>query len=152
MGVSKATVYTKGTKHKLTLQFKENGSKINATKLTWKSSKKSVASVSKKGVVTGKKSGNATITAKYKGKSYSCKIKVKKPSFKLKKTEATIKKGKKVTIKSSAVPKAAVKYASMNKKIATVSSKGVVTGRKKGTVKIKVTCNGMKKYFTVTVK
>ncbi|MEO2626594.1 Ig-like domain-containing protein, partial [Blautia wexlerae] len=43
-------------------------------------------------------------------------------------------------------------YKSSNSKIATVSSKGVVKGKKKGTAKITVTCNGVKKVFTVKVK
>ena len=45
-------------------------------KITWKSSKKSVASVSRTGVVTAKKSGKATITAKYNGEKYKCKVTV----------------------------------------------------------------------------
>lgn len=47
-----------------------------SSKPVWKSSNSKVASVSSKGVVTGKKIGSATITAVIKGKSYSCKIKV----------------------------------------------------------------------------
>lgn len=47
-------------------------------KVTWKSSKKKVASVTKKGVVAGKKAGTAKITAKCKGKKFSCKVTVKK--------------------------------------------------------------------------
>lgn len=49
----------------------------NATgKITWKSSKKSVAAVNKKGVVTAKKAGKATITATYKNKKYKCTVTV----------------------------------------------------------------------------
>ena len=44
----------------------------------WESSNKSIATVSSKGKVTAKKAGKATITAKVNGKSYSCKITVKK--------------------------------------------------------------------------
>ena len=33
-----------------------------------------------------------------------------------------------------------------------VKAKGVVKGKKKGTAKITVTCNGVKKVFTVKVK
>ena len=49
------------------------------TTLTWTSSKKSVATVNKKGVVTGKKARTATITVKTaNGKKHSIKITVKK--------------------------------------------------------------------------
>jgi hypothetical protein len=44
----------------------------------WTSSKKSVATVSSKGVVKAKKKGTATITAKVSGKKYTCKVTVLK--------------------------------------------------------------------------
>ena len=47
-------------------------------KVKWSSSKKSVATVSKKGVVKGKKAGKATITAKIGKKRWTCKVTVKK--------------------------------------------------------------------------
>lgn len=58
---------------KLTLKLKN----AKASKVKWSSSKKKVATVSKNGVVKAKKKGKATITAKYKGKKYKCKITVK---------------------------------------------------------------------------
>lgn len=55
--------------------------KITGTKkkVTWSTSKKSVATVSSKGKVTAKKAGTATITAKVDGKKYTCKVTVKNP-------------------------------------------------------------------------
>ena len=47
-------------------------------KVTWKSNKPSVATVSSKGKVTAKKAGTATITAKVAGKTLKCKVTVKK--------------------------------------------------------------------------
>lgn len=47
-------------------------------KVKWSSSKKKVASVNKKGKVTAKKVGKATITAKVAGKKLKCKVTVKK--------------------------------------------------------------------------
>lgn len=49
-------------------------------RVSWSSSKKSVATVSAKGVVKAKKKGTAKITAKAGGKKYSCKVTVKKAS------------------------------------------------------------------------
>ena len=46
-------------------------------KVTWKSSKKKVASVSAKGIVRGKSAGTAKITAKSNKKSYTCTVIVK---------------------------------------------------------------------------
>lgn len=45
--------------------------------IKWSSSKTSVATVSSKGVVTAVKAGKATITAKFKQKSYKCTVTVK---------------------------------------------------------------------------
>lgn len=50
--------------------------KIKATNVTWWSSNKSIATVSKWGTITAKNEGSATITAKYNNKKYTCTIKV----------------------------------------------------------------------------
>lgn len=52
--------------------------KITGTKnkVTWTSSKKSVATVSSTGKVTAKGIGSATVTAKVDSKKYTCKVKV----------------------------------------------------------------------------
>ena len=71
---SKKTIYV-GETFTLTLKNAPSDAKI-----TWKSSKKSVATVDKTGVVTAKKNGKTTITAKYGKKTYKCKITVKKKS------------------------------------------------------------------------
>ena len=47
-----------------------------ANKVKWSSSNKAVARVSK-GKIIGRKPGKAVITARYKGKQYRCKVKVK---------------------------------------------------------------------------
>lgn len=59
-----------------TMQLKIKGTK---KKVTWSSNKKSVATVSKKGKVTARKVGTATITAKVGKKKFKCKVTVKKP-------------------------------------------------------------------------
>lgn len=69
----KSVTITKGKTYKLKLK------KATAKKVKWSSSKKSVATVSKSGTVKAKKAGKATITAKYKGKKYKCKVTVKNP-------------------------------------------------------------------------
>lgn len=75
-----------------------------------------------------------------------------KKSIQLAKKKLVIKKGKKATIKVKSKPAGKLKYKSANKKIATVSSKGVVKGKKKGTTKITVSCSGVKAVVKVTVK
>lgn len=55
------------------VQLKLLNAKGNAT---WKTNKKSVATVSKSGKVAGVSKGTCKITAKYKGKTYRCTVKV----------------------------------------------------------------------------
>lgn len=65
---------------KLTLVKGEKATlKLNGTNqaITWKSSNKKVAAVSKSGLITAKKKGTATITATVLKKKYKCKIIVK---------------------------------------------------------------------------
>ena len=51
-----------------------------------------------------------------------------------------------------AAPVSKVTFKSSNKKVATVSSKGVVKAKKKGTATITVKCNGITRKFKITVK
>jgi len=145
---SSATIYTKGST-KITLKATITGGSKTAT---WKSSNSKIATVSSKGVVTAKKAGKATISVTANGVTNKCVITVKNPSLKLAKSTAAIKVGRKLTIKATATPTAKITYKSSNKKIATVTSKGVVKGIKKGTAKITITANGVKRTFKVTVK
>ena len=145
---SASTIYTKG----------QTSTKITVTKYgvtgtaKFTSSNKSIATVDSKGVVKAKKAGTVKITAQVGSYKKVVTIKVRNASLKLAKTTATVKKGKTTTIKVSAVPTGKVTYTSSNKKVATVTSKGVVKGVKKGTATITVKCNGMTAKFKVTVK
>ena len=70
-------------------------------KVKFTSSNKKVATVTSKGVVKAKKAGKATITVKIGTYTQKIVIQVKKPSLKLAKSFATIKKGKTVKIKAT---------------------------------------------------
>lgn len=52
-------------------------------KVTWKSSKSTVAAVNKNGKVTAKKKGTAVITATANGKKAKCVVKVSNPNYKI---------------------------------------------------------------------
>ena len=130
-------------------------------KVTWKSSKKTVVSV-KNGKIKGLKAGKSVISAKTSnGKTAKCTVTVKNAPKKLKlnaKNNAkTLKKGKKFQIKVTFPSNAysnKLTYSSSNKKVATVSSKGLVkAAKKKGTAVITVKAfNGKKAKLTVKVK
>lgn len=133
---------TKGDK----LQLKVTGT---SAKVKWSSSNKKIATVTSKGVVKGGKKGTATITAKVNGKTFKCKVTVETP--KISKSKASVNKGKTITL-SIKNTKQKVKWSSSNKKIATVNSKGVVKGIKKGTVTITAKVGNKKYTCKITVK
>lgn len=136
---SSQNVLMDGT-YKLTVKNQVKGSKY-----TWTSSNKNVATVSKTGVVTGVYTGTATITCKVKApkKTYTLKSKITvlKPatSFEISNKITAMNLGQKSNLAGVVSPTSAtdkVTWTSSNKKIATVSAKGVVTALKEGSVKI----------------
>ena len=127
-------------------------------KLTFTSSNKKVAAVSKDGTITAKKAGKANITVKAGKKKVTVKVTVEKvaPTGMNKVPESkTLKKGKSFTIKPKLTPSGAeakITYRSSNKKIATVNAKGKVTAKKKGTATITVKAGNVIRTCVVTVK
>ena len=111
--------------------------------------------------ITAKKAGKATITVTLKsGASANITVNVKKGKVAatkitgIKKT-VTLKKGKKLTLKPVLSPITCtekVTYTSSNKKVATVSAKGVVKALKKGKATIKVKAGKKTVTCKVTVK
>ena len=113
-------------------------------KLTFISSNKKVAAVSKDGTITAKKAGKANITVKAGKKKVTVKVTVQAPApTGINGVPATkaLKKGKSFTIKPKLIPSGAeakITYSSSNKKVATVNAKGKVTAKGKGTAVITV--------------
>lgn len=135
--------------------------------VVWTSSDESVATVSAEGVVTGVKAGTAVITATAGSVKAECTVTVSKPApavTKVTKVTVTasarnIAAGKKVQLKAAVAPSKAtnkaVTWKSSNTKVATVSSKGVVSFNKKaGGKKVTITAtakDGSKKYGKITL-
>ena len=120
---------------------------------TFKSSNTKVLTVNKTtGKITPKAAGKTTITVTCGSAKTTCTVTVKNPTLTLTKSSASISVKKTTTIKAKATPSKTIKYKSSNKKVATVNSKGVVKGIRKGKATITVTCNGVSRKFTVTVK
>ena len=127
--------------------------KGTSKKATWKTSKKSIAAISAKKnasvKITAKKVGTSTITATINKKKYNCKVTVVNP--KISKSKLSLTVGNTSTLKVTG-GSGTVKWASANKKIATVSKTGKITAKTAGTVKITATQNGKKLTCTVTIK
>ena len=152
-----AKTATVGAGQSVTLKATVSPSKASQ-KCTWATSNKKVATVTSGGKVVAKGVGTATITVKtYNGKKATCKITVKKApkSVKLSKTAITLTKGKTYTLKAtlSSGSAGSTAWSTSNKKVTTVSSKGVVTAKAKGTAYITVkTYNGKTAKCKVVVK
>lgn len=181
-GTATITITSGGVSSKVKITVKVPQVKINKTKasikinktvqlkltttpnggtVSWKTSNKKIATVSKSGVVKGLDKGTVTITGtyKYKGKTYTktCKVTVQAPKVKLNKTNATVYIKNSVQLKASVYPKGSkITWSSSDKKIATVSKSGKVSALKKGKVNItaKYTFKGKtyKAVCKVTVK
>lgn len=156
LSAPKSTIYTGGNKDK-TVQLKLNGVAESTYTVSYKSSKPSVASVSKKGKVTAKKKGSAKITATVKignsTKTVSKTIKVKKAylKFSKKKTSLKVKKSYKYRVKAYGIKASSVRFKSSKASVLKINKKtGKATAKKKGTAKI--TASYKKAKVTVKVK
>lgn len=122
----------------------------------YSSSNKKVATVDKKGKVKAAAAGIAKITVKSGSESIVYTITVPgTTAIKGIKSSVSIKKGKRYILKPklSYTEKAdKVTYKSSNKKIATVSKKGVIKGKKKGTATITIKSGKITKKCKVKVK
>ena len=160
----KATALYKDGKVCASLKKKYNTLQLSYKYFRFSSSNNKVATVSKKGVVKAKKKGTVTLTMTH---IYDHRIKTsvkmqvkakKKGKIMLAQKSATIGVGNTVKISVKSVKNMggkAMKYTTSNKSIATVSDKGVVTGKSAGEAKITVTSVLNKKNkttFKVTVK
>jgi len=149
--------YTLAKGKTLTLKPKRNPSNSDEG-ITYVSSNKKVATVTSKGVVKALKAGTATITVKSGSQKVTVKItvpKTKTKSLTSLKSSYTVKKGKTLTLKPKKNPsnsEEGITYVSSNKKVATVSSKGVVKGVKKGTAYITVKSGKVSKKVKIVVK
>lgn len=127
-------------------------------KVTYSSSNKKVATVSSKGVIKAKKAGTAKITVKSGKKKVVVTVKVtgvKTTNLSGVPAAKNVSKGKSFKIKAIATPKNTdekITFKSSNKKVATVTSKGVVKGLKKGAATITVQSGSKKMTCKMTVK
>lgn len=123
----------------------------NNSKVTWKSSKKSVATIDIDGIVTGIKPGETTITATADGSKATCKFTVKSPTIKLNKSRITLYRTQTAklipTVSSSINPT----WKTNKKSVAVVDEFGTITAVKHGTATITATVDGISKSCEVVV-
>ena len=148
----KVTVEPKGLKYKKKT-IRKNARFTNVlvgakAGVKWSSSNKKVATVNGKGVVKGKKSGTCKVVARFGGKKYTCKVTVVNP--RLNKKKITVYNSRSFRLKVTG-GKGRIRWKSGNKKVATVSKKGTVTGIKGGTCTVTAVRNGIALKCRITV-
>lgn len=147
------------------LQQRRSTNKIKVTMAngdsvkSWTSSNRRIATVNNKGVITaGRQNGTAKITVTLKsGKKASLNVKVQSTrvvttSISGLRSRETLKRGQKLTLKPVINPitsQEGITYASSNRNVAVVNSKGVITARAKGATRI--TVRSGRKYYTIRV-
>ena len=145
----------------LTLRVKQtykSGGKIKSVRTT----NKKIVKVDKKGKITGKKAGKATVTITYtNGSRRIYQVKVQKGIVKTtavsvnKRNIILARKGKSFQLRVTLTPVTSqqkVTYKSSNSKVAAVNSKGKIVAKKKGTATITVKSGNKKITCKVKVK
>lgn len=124
----------------------------NHSDVTWKSSKKSVATIDEYGTVTGIKPGETTITASADGTSATCKVRVKLPKVKLNKTKIKLYRGHSCQLSATVSSGVDPTWRTNKKSVAVVDETGTITAIKHGTATITAKVDGVEKRCEVIVE
>ena len=163
------TVQMKVNTHSITLRTGQSTSSVKVTNSTpyfrvvaWYSDNTSIAKVNPYGNITaGKRPGKTYVTVVMStGEAAKIKVTVQKGKIKTKsisglKKKVSVNKGKTLKLTPVLSPQTSqekISYSSSNKKVATVSSKGVITARKKGSTTITIKSGKISVKCKVTVK
>lgn len=153
------TLKVSGKKVKVGKKVKLNAKATKGAKLSYKSSNKKIATVSRRGVITGKKAGKVkiTITAKkekYKTTKKTVTVKVSRQDQVITAPDVTLTAGQNLNLGAKA--RTALAYKSSNTKVVSVDQNGNLTAKRPGTAKItlsaKTSVTFNKASRTVTVK
>lgn len=132
--------------------FKLTAKTSNGTTPTYKSNKKSVATVSENGKVTAIKPGNAIITVKADQTEVQCKVNVKKPIITLSAKNYTLHAGDTQKINAKVSSGLDPVWSSSKSSVAFVDQSGDVTAVKSGTATIKAKLDGVIATCVITVQ
>lgn len=162
---SKTIKLAKGKKAALKTTVRVTPNRASNKKVTYKSSNKKIATVTSKGIVTGKKAGTASITVtskKNKKKIAVVTVKVVKgkvTNITFGQTSGVLRAGRTAKLKAAVTTSAGgsrdVVWTTSNKKVATVDKNGKVKAVKPGTATITVkAADGTEKkaVYKLTVK
>ncbi len=123
----------------------------NGSPVTWKSSKKSIATVNEYGTVTSLKPGETEITATADGTVVSCKFTVLSPKVILSKSSISLYRGQSFKLTSDVSSGIPPVWKTNKKSVATVNKTGTITAIKHGTAIITATVDGVSSECLITV-
>ncbi len=124
-----------------------------SSKLTpsWRTNKKSVATVAENGLVTAQKHGTAIITAVVSGVTKTCTINVRQPVITFDTYNITIKKGEQKKLNAAVSSGNTPVWSSSNLNVASVDASGNITGVQKGKAYVYAAEDGIKIRCTVNI-
>ncbi len=141
-----STVMTVGKSKKLKLAGTNPYSKVK-----WSINKKSLAAIQQDGtVVSGYRTGKATITLSVDGKTIKHKLAITDPKLKSSYKALTVGKAAQISVKGASSKKN-ITYTSKNKAVATVSKSGRVKAKSYGNADILIKVDGISLTFKVSV-
>ncbi len=124
----------------------------NASQITWKSSKKSIATINEYGKVIGLKPGETTITATADGSSVTCFLTVKAPTVRLNKSSVKLYHGETTKLTATVSSNVNPTWKTNKKSVAIVDGSGNVTAVKNGIATITATVDGISAVCEVIVQ
>lgn len=123
----------------------------DATKITWKSSKKSVAIIDDDGRIEAQKPGETTITASAGGSRKTCRLTVKKPAITLNAEKISLYRTQTFRLNAKVSSGRTPSFSSRKKSVADIDDNGIITAYKHGTANVQVKLDGVTKVCEVTV-
>ena len=112
-----------------------------SSKVKYSTSNKSIATVSSKGVVKGKNTGTAVITATANGVSTSCSVTVNKGNISINEEKLTLYTNESKQLKTNASKNEKIQWASSDRSVVSVDASGKLYAEGPGTAVITVSGN-----------
>lgn len=148
---TKVVISTTNASIERSVTLKLSAATSNHSVVTWKSSKRSIATVDEYGTVTSIKPGKTMITATADGSSATCILTVKLPMIQLNKTSVKLYRGQTAKLSANVSSKIAPVWKTNKKSVAVVDETGTITAVKNGIATITATVDGVSKTCEVTV-
>ena len=133
-------------------KLKLSATTSNDSEVTWKSSKKSVATIDEYGTITGIKPGETAITATADRTSITCTLTVKSPTIRLNKTSIKLYRGQTTKLSATVSSNVNPTWKTNKKSVAIVDETGTITALKNGVATLTATVDGVSKTCEITVE